>query len=77
MLQLFLFLKPEMHMLLNQDRTTPRTVIGTTFGPQLECYKICTTNLMNMDERSWRPRNIKSFRKQINLGQSIVLLYGI
>ena len=75
MLQLFLLLKLKMHMLLGQAVTTARTVFAT-FSRWLECYKMCVA-----DCRIWlndfRSQETQCFRKWINLGQSIVLLYGI
>ena len=75
MLQLFLLLKLKMHMLLGQAVTTVRTVFAT-FSPWLECYKMCVADC-RIWVKDFRSQETQCFRKWINLGQSIVLLYGI
>lgn len=75
MLQLFLLLKLKMHMLLGQAVTTARTVFAT-FSPWLECYKMCVADC-RIWVKDFRSQETQCFRKWINLGQSIVLLYGI
>lgn len=75
MLQLFLLLKLKMHMLLGQAVTTARTVFAT-FSPWLECYKMCVADC-RIWVKDFRSQETQCFRKSINLGQSIVLLYGI
>ena len=75
MLQLFLLLKLKMYMLLGQAVTTARTVFAT-FNPRLECYRMCVADC-RIWGKDFRSQETQCFRKWINLGQSIVLLYGI